>query len=334
MPADPRQLRHFVAVAEQPSFTKAARSLGVARTELSRSLAALQEQVGEPLVVPGEQPTRLTAAGEALLTQARSALAEPDPRGSETADDAPREQTFTVGYVPGVTLAKWSRVWSERMPTVPLRAVGVEVAEQVDALRSGRVDVCLVRLPVQREGLSVVRLYEEVPVVVVPKDHPVALFDAVGVADLADEHLLQDPDTVPEWRDVASELRTGERPTVAEELTDAQRIELVAAGLGIVVVPQSIARLHARRDLVYRPVHDVAPSPVALAWVPERNSDLVETFFGVVKGRTARSSRGADPAPAEPAPRAGRTRQPQKQAGGARGGRSGARGGARKPRRG
>lgn len=331
MSADPRQLRHFVAVAEQPSFTKAARSLGVARAELSRSLAILQEQVGEPLVEPGVQPTRLTAAGQTLLAQAKSLLAAAETAPEDDPPTAAQEQTLTVGYVPGVTLAKWSRVWSERMPAVALRAVGVEVAEQVDALRSGRVDVCLLRLPVRRDGLNVVPLYEEVPVVVVPKDHPVALFDQVGVADLADEHLLQDPDTVPEWRDVAVEVRTGARPAVAEELTDAQRVELVAAGLGIVIVPQSIARLHARRDLTYRPVHDVAPSPVALAWVAEQTTELVETFFGVVKGRTARSSRGADAAQAGPSPQ-------QKQTGGARGGKAtpgAARGprGPRKPRR-
>lgn len=151
--------------------------------------------------------------------------------------------------------------------------------EQVNALRDGRADVAFVRLPVEREGLSVIPLYSETAVVVVPKDHAIAAVDAVTLADLHGE-TRQDARV------------TGDSDSVRDS------IELVAAGVGVLVVPQSVARLHARKDLTYRPVTDAPATEIALAWPAELTTELVEEFVGVVRGRTAQSSRGA-PTPAK-----------------------------------
>ena len=94
---------------------------------------------------------------------------------------------FRVGYVPGVMPGKWERIWRERMRR-RLELVAVEVADQADALRDGRVDMCLVRGEVDRDQFHLIPLYREVPVVVVPADHPVAAYDEIDVADLADEY--------------------------------------------------------------------------------------------------------------------------------------------------
>lgn len=194
--------------------------------------------------------------------------------------DRPASDAFRIAFVPGVTLAKWTRIWAERRPDVPLEVTMTGVREQVDVLRDGRADVAFVRLPVEREGLSVIPLYSETPVVVVPKDHPIAAADAVTLADLhgetrQDARLTGDPGSV---RDA---------------------IELVAAGVGVLVVPQSVARLHARKDLTYRPVTDAPATRIALAWPTEQTTELVEEFVGVVRGRTAQSSRGAPTPPTE-----------------------------------
>jgi len=170
---------------------------------------------------------------------------------------------------------KWERAWRERMPRRPLELVTVEVADQEQALRDARVDMCLVRGEVDREVFHLIPLYREVPVVVVPVEHPVTAYDEIDVAELADEY------------DV---LR--EHP----ELTVPQAVETVAAGTGIVVVPMSLARLHHRKDVAHRPVTGVEESPVGLAWLRpapgEPDHPDIEAFIGIVRGRTARSSRG------------------------------------------
>jgi DNA-binding transcriptional LysR family regulator len=216
---------------------------------------------------------------------------------------------FRVAFVPGVTPDKWARIWAERMPRDPLDLSPVDEAEQTAVLHDGRADMCFVRLPVDQDGLHVIPLYSEVPVVVVPKEHFVEAADEVSVSDLADEHLLQDPDLVPEWRDVATEIREGTRVEVPR-ITIRQAVETVAAGVGIVIVPMSVARLHHRKDVVYRPVGDVPESRIGLAWRRDLDDDRVDAFVGVVRGRTANSSR--EPARAAPEKKAaGRSPKPR-----------------------
>lgn len=177
-----------------------------------------------------------------------------------------RSRGLRIGFVPGVTLTKWRRIWGERYPRTPLEVVEVAEDEQRAVLGDGRVDLCFARLPVDREGLHVIPLYEEQPVVVVPKDHPVAAFDTVTLADLAGEELL-DAD-VP-----------------------VDPIDLVAGGVGLAVVPQSVARSRSRRDLVHRPVTDAEPTTIGLCWLQDDDRPETEDFIGVVRGRTANSSR-------------------------------------------
>ncbi|MFD1538131.1 LysR family substrate-binding domain-containing protein [Nonomuraea guangzhouensis] len=211
---------------------------------------------------------------------------------------------FRLAYVPGVTPAKWVGVWTERMPDLPITLVAVPAAEVVGLLREGGADAGFVRLPVDRDGLSVIPLYVETTVVVVPKDHAVTAADEVTLADLADDEVFHPQDETIEWT-----VRPG-APAFTRPATTANAVELVAAGTGLLLVPQSLARLHDRRDLTYRPVSDAPQSQVALAWPTDATTDLVEDFIGIVRGRTANSSRGRTPA-ASPAEQ--RTqRQPQK----------------------
>ncbi|SEF08257.1 LysR substrate binding domain-containing protein [Streptomyces sp. 2112.3] len=204
--------------------------------------------------------------------------------------------SFRLAYVPGVTPTKWVRIWNERLPGVPLTLVPVSAAEACDVLRGGDADAGFVRLPVDRADLSAIPLYTETTVVVVPKDHLVTAADEVSAEDLADEIVLHPLDDTLDW-----EQRPG-RPANDRPATTADAVELVAAGVGVLVVPQSLARLHHRRDLTYRPVSDAPASRVALSWPQDATTDLVEDFIGIVRGRTVNSSRGRrpDPDPAQP----------------------------------
>ncbi|MFF7245057.1 LysR family substrate-binding domain-containing protein [Embleya sp. NPDC008237] len=209
-----------------------------------------------------------------------------------TGSEAPTP--FRLAYVPGVTPTKWVRVWNERLPDVPLTLIAVSAADAADVLRAGGADAGLVRLPIERTDLSAIPLYAETTVVVVPKDHEVAAVDEVVAEDLADALVLHPLDDTLEW-----ERRPGV-PAKERPATTADAVELVAAGVGLLVVPQSLARLHHRKDLTYRPVTDAPESRVALAWPEARTTDLVEEFIGIVRGRTVNSSRGRTPTPPQP----------------------------------
>lgn len=186
------------------------------------------------------------------------------------------------------------------MPAVPLELIAASTADAVTALHEGTADAALVRLPIDRTGLSAIPLYTETSVVVIPKDHEAAAVDEVSPGDLADYIVLHPLDDCLEWERLPG-LPAKDRPA-----TTADAVELVAAGVGLLVVPQSLARLHHRKDLTYRPMPDAPQSRVALSWPEERTTDLMETFIGIVRGRTVNSSRGrpAASAPAQAKPKA------------------------------
>ena len=199
--------------------------------------------------------------------------------------------TFSLAFVAGVTPTKWTRIWADRRPDLPLSVFRAATSEQTLVLHDGRATVSLVRLPIDQTGLSVIGLYREIPVVVAAKDHFIGADDSIFIADLADEHLLQDPDDIPEWRDLSTEIKQGtRRPLVPmRDLDDV--MEQVAAGVGIVIVPHSIARMHSRKDLISRPVEGVSETQVALAWLTAETTEAVEEFVGIVRGRSSASSR-------------------------------------------
>lgn len=198
---------------------------------------------------------------------------------------------LTVGYVPGGTPAKWARIWAERHPEVRLNLRAVSAAEAADEVRAGGADAALLRLPTDTSALSVIPLYEETTVAVVPADHLLCAADEVTAADLDGEPTLLPLDDVVAWAE-APGVRSDHRP----ETTEAA-MELVAAGMGALIVPQSLARLYHRRDLTYRPIADAPTCAVALVVRDGPQSPLIEEFIGIVRGRKAGSSRGQAQAP-------------------------------------
>ena len=212
-----------------------------------------------------------------------------------TGPDVP--QSFALAYVPGVTPGKWVRTWNERLPEVPLTLIQVPAPEAAALVRERGIDAALLRLPIDRDGLHAIPLYTEVTVVVVPKDHLVAAADEVSIDDLADDVVLHPIDDTLDWEKLPGQ------PAIERPATTADAIELVAAGVGVLVVPQSLARLHHRKDLTFRPLTDAPESRVALSWLEDETTDLMEEFIGIVRGRTVNSTRGRGPAPEAQTPK-------------------------------
>ena len=195
-------------------------------------------------------------------------------------------EALRVGFVTGTTPDKWARAWREQRRG-RLELVPVTEDEQEGVLRGGEVDLVLLRLPVdprlETDDLHVVRLYDEKPVVVAGLDHLVAAADELTSSDLADEQLV---------RPHVSGWRPGVEQLAWPPMTEQEAIEAVAAGTGVVIVPMSVARLHRRKDTVQRVVTDLPATTIALVWLRRRDDDDTQAFVGVVKGRTANSSRG------------------------------------------
>ena len=192
----------------------------------------------------------------------------------------PLHAPFIVAYVLGVTPGKWASIWHERMPRHPLVLTQTLPHEAVDALVAGKADVALLRLPIEHPLLSTIPLYVEKPVVVAPKGHAIESLDNIAVAELDD--VLEG-----DW---------------------AENVELVAANAGVAIMPQSVARALNRKDVIVRPVSGAPETRVALVW--RETTPEVEEFIGIVRGRTANSSRG-EPTPKTPptpkAPKGART---------------------------
>lgn len=230
---------------------------------------------GSPLRRGG--PARAAAKGRPRPTPKPSRRAEPTPPSE------PRE--FRLGAVPGATPGKWIALWRERVPHVTLELHDIAVSSQRDALAD--VDAALVRLPLAApDDAHVIELYDELPVVVMAAESHLAAADELTLADLAGEVVIVPVDDV-----LKAEVPDAAPPAFSSPLDTAEAIATVAAGIGVVIVPMSLARAHQRRDVEHRVLTDGPRSTVALAWLRDRTTDDVETFVGIVRGRTARSSR-------------------------------------------
>ncbi|MTE15084.1 LysR family transcriptional regulator [Nocardia aurantiaca] len=274
---DLRKLRYFVAVAEHLHFGRAAERLFIAQPVLSRQIRALEEELGARLFARDRRGTALTAAGEQLLIDAEPLLAAAEALQRRVIRAAEGTRTFTVGFMPGLMVTGAVRALTERHPGLTVDLVRTNWDDQVEVVHDGRVDVSVIRLPVEPRGLAIRPLYSEPRVVALPADHRLAGKEAVAVTDLADEHLLQDPALVPEWTAVASELRT-DRPAVPVFHSVEEKLEHVAAGLGIIFLPLSVMTFYTRPDIAYLPVPDLAPNQVSLAWSAQRPVPLAEEF--------------------------------------------------------
>ena len=189
--------------------------------------------------------------------------------------------TFRIGFVTGAMPDRWADTWRKRRRE-SIELVPVSEADQERVLRHGEVDMAIVRLPVDREGLHLVPLYDEKPVAVMSTEHLLTLVDDVSLADLADEQLV-----IPE--------RSGWQPDVEQlpwpPMSEKDAVETVAAGTGVAVMPMSLARLHHRRDATYRVVTDLPTTGVGLAWLVENDGERAQAFVGIVRGRREGSSR-------------------------------------------
>jgi DNA-binding transcriptional LysR family regulator len=278
---DLRKLRYFVAVATHLHFGRAAEELHIAQPVLSRQIRALEGELSVQLFVRDKRSTQLTAAGRQLLAEAVPLLASAEALRRRVNRAARHPDSFTVGFMPGLLVTEAVRAMVALHPALELDVLQTTYYDQTIVVHDGRADVSYVRLPADLRGLETRPLLAEPRAVMLPLGHPLAGKDTIHITDLADEHLLQDPDVVPEWRNVATEMRAGRRGGAPAFRTVEEKLEHVASGHGIVVLPMSTAVFYTRPDITYAHVTGIADNQVLLAWEAGRPSPLIRDFASI-----------------------------------------------------
>jgi DNA-binding transcriptional LysR family regulator len=198
--------------------------------------------------------------------------------------------------MPGLIVTAEVRTLSSRHPELTIDVVRTSWDDQTEVIHDGRVDVSYVRLPVDPRGLEIRSLLSEPRVVVLPAEHRLAGKQQISITDLAEEHLLQDPDAVPEWRDIAAELREiGRRRVIPYYRSVEEKLEHVAAGHGVIVLPLSTATFYTRADVTHVDIEDIPPNHVSLAWDSSRCSPLIGEFVAIATSELLDHPGAGDP---------------------------------------
>ncbi|MFI9012115.1 LysR family transcriptional regulator [Actinosynnema sp. NPDC053489] len=286
---DLRKVRYFVEVAERLHFGQAAKSLHIAQPALSRQIRALEQELGVELLVRNSRSVALTPAGERLLAGGREVLDAATALSRRVVATGRTRPRLTVGFTCGTPVTAVVRRFLDEVPDVDVSVVHIERDQQAKVLYDGTADVVFVRKPLVEDDLTVVDLFTEPRVALVPADHRLAGRRAVTRNDLAGETVLHHAGT----RDLAHAtvpVRARGRITVLPADTSPfpvqvrdvrameEKLELVAVGAGITLLPESAAKFYARPDVVRLPVVDLARETVCLAYCSDTTSPFTAAF--------------------------------------------------------
>ncbi|WP_217238180.1 LysR family transcriptional regulator [Streptomyces sp. AC555_RSS877] len=287
-----RQVRYFLALAEECHFGRAAQRLHVAQSALSQQLKQLERQLGTPLFTRSTRRVELTEAGRQLITHARSILGEVERAEEQMALLASgRAGRVSVGFVGTATydvLPRIARTVRAQLPGVSLELRGELLnPELVDGLLAGSYDLALLRTgtPVDA-AVEVTALRTERLVAVLPSSHPLAGRSEIPLAALADEPIVVHPSrdrSSMHGRVLAACARAGFEPSALVEVGEtATLVVFVAAGHGVALVPESVQSL--RLDgVTYLPLIETETVGLGLARRAGLNSPAAEQVAAVIE---------------------------------------------------
>lgn len=292
-----RHLRYFVAVAETRHFGRAAERVHIAQPPLSRQIQALEQELGVLLLDRSHRKVELTAAGAALLENARRVLeaAELAKKEAQRAGRGERGR-IVIGYLSSLAytgLPELLRTFRSRYPKVEIALSQLSPQAQVDALKDGRLDVGFVRAPLEEPGLSSLLVRREPLVVAVPAEHALASRRRLSLELLAREPFISFPRSRgPAYFDQLMRLchEAGFTPRIVQEAQQLDIVSLVAAGFGVAIVPSSMR--HARRvGVVYRAIVGSPMTELVVAWKKDNEAPVVRELVDVVRRVGVRRAR-------------------------------------------
>ena len=289
-----RHLRYFVAVADERSFSRAAEKLGIAQPPLSQQIQSLEKELDVILFDRTKRPLQLTSAGQAFLEASRSTIANLEQSIQRTQRIHLEElNCLTIGFTSSIAngvLPNILRTFRQHYPEIKLILWEENSAFQIERLRDHQTDVVFVYQNhdlTTANDLTMMPLSQEMLVVVLPQNHPLAVQSQISLTDLANEEFIMPRTLVvsalPEQiADLCKEA--GFKPNVVQEATFMVTIlGLVAGEVGISILPSSVQNLQ-RQGVVYRPIQEKTPVNQLIAvWRHADASKILEQFLTIAK---------------------------------------------------
>lgn len=296
---DVRQLRYFVALAEELNFTRAAARCHVSQPPLSRAIKQLEEELGAELFLRDTHQVRLTPAGVTLANDAQRILALVNESGERVKKVARGLRgTLTLGFGGSTVYSFWPKLvrgFTEAMPDVDLVFRSMSVLEQIEALRNDQIDIGLIRLPVLDELVETEPVYQEPLAVALPSGHP--QLDSSGPVAIHD--LSTSPFVTYEARrgfnfqaDLHALCRFARfEPRIVHQAPSTEAVVgIVACGQGVAIIPASAERLRMR-GVLFRPLDGTGVPPqltavsFGLAWRRDTQSAVTREFIDYVRAQ-------------------------------------------------
>ena len=282
-----RQLRYFVAVAEERHFGRAAQRLHMAQPPLSQQIKQLEEQLKTKLLIRTTRKVELTPAGELLLDRARVVLAELDQLSQDVQlVGQGASGVLRIGVAGSTTYSLMPRVIEAaraRLPDLRLNVHGEMLTPQMErGLEENRIDVALLRPPVQSEDLELKSLGQDELVLALPERHPLAAREELRLADLAGQPFVCYPaESAVSGIFIDASRRAGFRPHIVQEARETSTLlSFVASGMGVALVPTSRSTF-GLQGIVFRTLLDAPRVDLALARRRGDSRPLVAGFLSL-----------------------------------------------------
>jgi LysR family transcriptional regulator, benzoate and cis,cis-muconate-responsive activator of ben and cat genes len=295
--ADVRELRYFLAVAEELNFTRAAARLHIAQQALSSAIRELEGRLGVRLFTRSTRHVALTSAGEVLVPAARQILTDvADALDAVHLAAEGREGRLVVGVaiaVHGTDIVREAiRRFGERSPNVDLQVIGYDHSDPSAGLGSASSQAGFVLGPLTSSGLESLVVLREPRHVLLPADHPLAQRDRLVANDLAGVPWLRVPAGESPWTRFWFQHPLGEPSTGPEIRSGVEWVPAVEAGRGSVFTLPTLVADYLPPEIVSVPVVDVEPGEVLLAW-PRDSEPLVHAFVATVRETVAELAESA-----------------------------------------
>jgi len=295
-----RHLRYFVAVAEELNFTRAAKRLGINQPPLSLQIRQLEKEMGTPLLVRHARGVELTNAGRLMLEDTRVILNQVEQAKIGVRRRARGETGYLIIGSSGGTyfhplIPKIIREYRIHYPNVVLFPQASNTALLIAQLRAGKIDIAFIRTPTgESEGLMRELLVDEPTVMAVPTGHPLSRSTSVPLRAFAKETVVLYPRELnPDNYDsiISAFKSAGFSPKLSQAPQIVSVIPMVAAGLGVSIVPRSMNRI-LTDAVIYLPIDGNAPRAlIALAYRQHDRSPAVQNFVAVACRQRDQSTR-------------------------------------------
>lgn len=291
-----RQIRYFQRVATELSFTRAARSLHMAQPPLSRQIKLLEEEIGVELFERVGRGIRLTEAGRYFLDQTDLMI----QKLSETIHATQRigkgeKRRVGLGFVPSALygyMPGFIRQLRGIDSNIDISLLEMITLQQFEALKTGRIDIGVGRILLSDPEIDRLVLWEEQLMVALPKEHALADFSVLSIKKILSEHVILYPARPrPSYADHVLDIfrRNGDLPASMQEVNELQTaLGLVAAGVGMAIVPESVQGLFAREVKYIRLSDSGCTSPIMLSWRKNDQSDFLKSALALAKKAMAK----------------------------------------------